>query len=78
MIKLLLLRTKKQQTEGLDGPGYAGTRPIKIMRRVPGAIYTRNDIGDVTTLANPERMEANKKMAESDQWRTMRLAKKGC
>ena len=33
------------------------TRSGKIMRRVLGAISNKNDVGDVTTLANPEIVE---------------------
>ena len=40
------------------------TRSGKIMRRVLGAISNKKDVGDVTTLANPEIVEAIKKMAE--------------
>ena len=42
------------------------TRSGKIMRRVLGAISNRSDVGDVTTLANPEIVEAIQKMAEAD------------
>jgi acetyl-CoA synthetase len=38
------------------------TRSGKIMRRVLGAISNRGDVGDVTTLANPEIVEEIKKM----------------
>ena len=40
------------------------TRSGKIMRRVLGAISNKGDVGDVTTLANPEIVEEIKKMAE--------------
>lgn len=40
------------------------TRSGKIMRRVLGAISNHQDVGDVTTLANPEIVEEIKKMAE--------------
>jgi acetyl-CoA synthetase len=40
------------------------TRSGKIMRRVLGAISNQKDVGDVTTLANPEIVEEIKKMAE--------------
>ncbi|MCP4630915.1 MAG: acetate--CoA ligase [bacterium] len=40
------------------------TRSGKIMRRVLGAISNNKDVGDVTTLANPEIVEEIKKMAE--------------
>jgi len=39
------------------------TRSGKIMRRVLGAISNKKDVGDVTTLANPEIVEEIKKMA---------------
>jgi acetyl-CoA synthetase len=41
------------------------TRSGKIMRRVLGAISNKKDVGDVTTLANPEIVEEIQKMAES-------------
>jgi acetyl-CoA synthetase len=40
------------------------TRSGKIMRRVLGAISNKKDVGDVTTLANPEIVEVIKNMAE--------------
>ena len=40
------------------------TRSGKIMRRVLGAISNKKDVGDVTTLANPEIVEEIKKMAD--------------
>jgi len=40
------------------------TRSGKIMRRVLGAISNKKDVGDVTTLANPEIVEEIQKMAE--------------
>jgi acetyl-CoA synthetase len=40
------------------------TRSGKIMRRVLGAISNKGDVGDVTTLANPEIVEEIKKMAD--------------
>jgi acetyl-CoA synthetase len=39
------------------------TRSGKIMRRVLGAISNNKDVGDVSTLANPEIVEEIKKMA---------------
>jgi acetyl-CoA synthetase len=39
------------------------TRSGKIMRRVLGAISNKKDVGDVTTLANPEIVEEIRKMA---------------
>ncbi|MBW2585005.1 MAG: acetate--CoA ligase, partial [Deltaproteobacteria bacterium] len=43
----------------------AKTRSGKIMRRVLGAISNKKDVGDVSTLANPEIVEEIKKMAEA-------------
>jgi acetyl-CoA synthetase len=40
------------------------TRSGKIMRRVLGAISNNKDVGDVTTLANPEIVEEIKQMAK--------------
>jgi acetyl-CoA synthetase len=40
------------------------TRSGKIMRRVLGAISNEKDVGDVTTLANPEIVEEIKEMAK--------------
>jgi acetyl-CoA synthetase len=40
------------------------TRSGKIMRRVLGAISNNQDVGDVTTLANPEIVEEIKQMAK--------------
>jgi len=39
------------------------TRSGKIMRRVLGAISNSKDVGDVTTLANPDIVEEIKQMA---------------
>lgn len=41
------------------------TRSGKIMRRVLGAISNDKEVGDVTTLANPEIVEAIKQMSKS-------------
>jgi acetyl-CoA synthetase len=40
------------------------TRSGKIMRRVLGAISNDKDVGDVTTLANPDIVEEIKEMAK--------------
>ena len=40
------------------------TRSGKIMRRVLGAISNKGDVGDVTTLANPEIVEEIKQMSD--------------
>jgi acetyl-CoA synthetase len=45
-------------------PDMPKTRSGKIMRRVLGAISNRADVGDVTTLANPEIVESIKKMVQ--------------
>jgi len=45
-------------------PDMPKTRSGKIMRRVLGAISNNQDEGDVTTLANPEIVEAIKKMVQ--------------
>ncbi len=44
-------------------PDMPKTRSGKIMRRVLGAISNKGDVGDVTTLANPEVVEHIQKMA---------------
>jgi acetyl-CoA synthetase len=48
------------------------TRSGKIMRRVLGALSNKKDVGDITTLANPEVVEEIKKMiggpADSNSW----------
>jgi acetyl-CoA synthetase len=41
------------------------TRSGKIMRRVLSALSNRQDVGDVTTLANPEIVDEIRKMTES-------------
>jgi acetyl-CoA synthetase len=41
------------------------TRSGKIMRRVLGAISNDKDVGDVTTLANPEIVEEITNMAKN-------------
>ncbi len=41
------------------------TRSGKIMRRVLGAISNKKDVGDVSTLANPDIVEEIKKMADA-------------
>jgi acetyl-CoA synthetase len=43
------------------------TRSGKIMRRVLAAISNTLDIGDVTTLANPEIVEEVRKMVQGDK-----------
>ena len=40
------------------------TRSGKIMRRVLAAISNNKDVGDITTLANPEIVEEIRKMAQ--------------
>ncbi|MEJ2095586.1 MAG: acetate--CoA ligase [Deltaproteobacteria bacterium] len=45
-------------------PDMPKTRSGKIMRRVLGAISNKADVGDVTTLANPDIVENIKKMVQ--------------
>lgn len=45
-------------------PDMPKTRSGKIMRRVLSSISNNSDVGDVTTLANPEIVEAIRKMAQ--------------
>ena len=42
------------------------TRSGKIMRRVLAAISNKTDVGDVTTLANPEVVEAIRQMVQGE------------
>jgi acetyl-CoA synthetase len=42
------------------------TRSGKIMRRVLAAISNGTDVGDVTTLANPEIVEEVRHMVQGD------------
>jgi acetyl-CoA synthetase len=48
-------------------PDMPKTRSGKIMRRVLAAISNSQDVGDVTTLANPEIVEEVRKMVQGDQ-----------
>ncbi|MBN1613469.1 MAG: acetate--CoA ligase [Deltaproteobacteria bacterium] len=48
-------------------PDMPKTRSGKIMRRVIAAISNFADIGDVTTLANPEVVETIRKMVQGDE-----------
>lgn len=45
-------------------PDMPKTRSGKIMRRVLGALSNKTDVGDVTTLANPEIVDAIRKMVQ--------------
>ncbi|MFQ5437126.1 MAG: hypothetical protein ACE5FD_19885 [Anaerolineae bacterium] len=45
-------------------PDMPKTRSGKIMRRVLAAISNHTDVGDVTTLANPEVVETVRKMVQ--------------
>ena len=45
-------------------PDLPKTRSGKIMRRVLAAISNNSDVGDVTTLANPEVVEQIKEMVQ--------------
>ena len=47
-------------------PDMPKTRSGKIMRRVLAAISNRTDVGDVTTLANPEVVEEIRQMVQGD------------
>jgi acetyl-CoA synthetase len=47
-------------------PDMPKTRSGKIMRRVLASISNRTDVGDVTTLANPEIVEEVRKMVQGD------------
>jgi len=47
-------------------PDMPKTRSGKIMRRVLAAISNRKDVGDVTTLANPEIVEEIRKMVQGE------------
>ncbi len=46
-------------------PDMPKTRSGKIMRRVLAAISNGRDLGDVTTLANPEIVEDVRKLVQS-------------
>ena len=48
-------------------PDMPKTRSGKIMRRVLAAISNSMNIGDVTTLANPEVVEEVRRMVQGDQ-----------
>jgi acetyl-CoA synthetase len=48
-------------------PDMPKTRSGKIMRRVLAAISNRRDIGDVTTLANPEIVEEVRRMVQGEE-----------
>ena len=47
-------------------PDMPKTRSGKIMRRVLAAISNRGDVGDVTTLANPDIVEEVRKMVQQN------------
>ena len=47
-------------------PDMPKTRSGKIMRRVLGALSNNQDVGNVTTLANPEIVDTIKKMVDDD------------
>ena len=50
--------------EILFAAGYAKTRSGKIMRRLLASISNRRDVGDVTTLANPDVVEQIREMVQ--------------
>ena len=47
-------------------PDMPKTRSGKIMRRVLASISNRKDVGDITTLANPEIVDEIRKMVQGD------------
>ena len=47
-------------------PDMPKTRSGKIMRRVLAAISNGTDVGDVTTLANPDIVEGIRKLVQGD------------
>ena len=47
----------------------------KIMRRVIAAVSNFMDVGDVTTLANPEVVETIRKMVQAEKGSTRRGSK---
>ena len=55
-------------------PDMPKTRSGKIMRRVIAAVSNFTDVGDVTTLANPEVVEASGTRCSSAKWPTRRRA----
>jgi len=48
-------------------PDMPKTRSGKIMRRVLAAISNRRDVGDVTTLANPDVVEQIRTMVQGKE-----------
>jgi acetyl-CoA synthetase len=48
-------------------PDMPKTRSGKIMRRVIAAVSNFMDVGDVTTLANPEVVETIRKMVQTEK-----------
>ena len=48
-------------------PDMPKTRSGKIMRRVLAAISNRRDVGDVTTLANPDVVEQIRSMVQGKE-----------
>ena len=55
-------------------PDMPKTRSGKIMRRVLAAISNRRDVGDVTTLANPDVVEQIRIMVQGKDVRTTQEA----
>jgi len=51
-------------------PDMPKTRSGKIMRRVLAAISNRRDVGDVTTLANPDVVEQIRSMVQGQETTT--------
>jgi len=55
-------------------PDMPKTRSGKIMRRVLAAISNRRDVGDVTTLANPDVVEQIRAMVQGKDTQTTQEA----
>lgn len=67
-----LVRTEKGAvavpSDFLEVPEFPETRSGKYMRRMVRAIVEGGDVGDVTTLRNPESLDALRRVV--DEWRT--------
>jgi acetyl-CoA synthetase len=56
-------------------PDMPKTRSGKIMRRVIAAVSNFMDVGDVTTLANPEVVETIRRMVQAEKARRGEIPK---
>ncbi|HEV8719937.1 MAG TPA: acetyl-coenzyme A synthetase, partial [Candidatus Binatia bacterium] len=56
-------------------PDMPKTRSGKIMRRVIASVSNFMDVGDVTTLANPEVVETIRKMVQAEKARRGEIPK---